>query len=134
MEGTTPGPRVTPTGKQGQPEPDSSQPTGQAPATPESARPAAVTFVTTKHFVLQGQRAATIAESNGRASIFLGAVSGGLIALGFIGQSAHLGTAFYAFGLVLLPTLAFVGLATFYRVFQAGLEDVPYAQPPAQLR
>ncbi len=27
-------------------------------------RPAAVTFVTTEHFVLQGARAATIAESN----------------------------------------------------------------------
>jgi len=93
-----------------------------------------VTFVTTEHFVLQGQRSATIAESNGRASIFLGAVSGGLIALGFIAQASHLGTAFYAFGLILLPTLAFVGLTTFYRVFQAGLEDVRYAQRTAQLR
>src|SRR5215472_1968849 len=134
MEGTAPEPRVTPAGKPSQPEPGSSQPVGQAPEIPDGAGPAAVTFVTTEHFVLQGQRSATIAESNGRASIFLGAVSGGLIALGFIGQSAHLGTAFYAFGLVLLPTLAFVGLTTFYRVFQAGLEDVHYAQRTARLR
>jgi hypothetical protein len=34
-------------------------------------RPAAVTFVTTEHFTLQGARAATIAESTGRASMFL---------------------------------------------------------------
>jgi hypothetical protein len=34
-------------------------------------RPAAVTFATTEHFTLQGARAATIAESTGRASMFL---------------------------------------------------------------
>jgi hypothetical protein len=96
--------------------------------------PAAVTFVTTEHFVLEGARSATISESNGRASIFLGSVSGGLIALGFIGQASHLGTAFYAFGLILLRTLSFVGLATFHRVFQSGLEDVHYAHRIAQLR
>ena len=37
--------------------------------------PAAVTFVTTEHFTLQGARSSTIAEATGRASIFLGAVS-----------------------------------------------------------
>jgi hypothetical protein len=37
-------------------------------------RSAAVTFVTTEHFVLQGARAATIAESNRRANMFLAAV------------------------------------------------------------
>lgn len=83
-------------------------------------RPAAVTFVTTEHFTLQGARAATIAESTGRASVFLLSVSGGLIALGFLGQASQLGTAFYAFGLILLPTLAFIGLVTFHRVFQSG--------------
>ena len=45
-------------------------------------RPAAVTFVTTEHFTLQGARSSTIAEATGRATMFLGAVSGGLIALG----------------------------------------------------
>jgi hypothetical protein len=93
-----------------------------------------VTFVTTEHFVLQGARSATIAESTGRANVFLGAVSGGLIALGFIGQASSLGTAFLAFGLILLPTLAFLGLATFHRVLQAGFEDVSYAQRIARLR
>jgi len=33
-------------------------------------RSAAVTFVTTEHFVLQGARAATISESTGRATCF----------------------------------------------------------------
>jgi hypothetical protein len=47
-------------------------------------RPAAVTFVTTEHFTLQGARAATIAESTGRATMFLGSVSAGLVALALI--------------------------------------------------
>jgi hypothetical protein len=79
-------------------------------------RPAAVTFVTTEHFGLQGARAATTAESTGRASMFLAAVSGGLVALGLVATASSVGTAFYAFGLVLLPTLTFVGLVTFERV------------------
>jgi len=42
-------------------------------------RPAAVTFVTTEHFTPQGARAATIAESTGRATMFTGSVSAGLV-------------------------------------------------------
>jgi hypothetical protein len=97
-------------------------------------RPAAVTFVTTEHFTLQGARAATIAESTGRATMFLGAVSGGLVALGLVATAARTGAAFYMFGLILLPTLAFVGLATFHRVLQSGIEDLGYARRIAQLR
>ena len=49
---------------------------------------AAVTFATTEHFDLQTERAATIGEANGRASILLGSVSPGLIALGFAAQGS----------------------------------------------
>jgi hypothetical protein len=45
-------------------------------------RPAAVTFVTTEHFTLQGARSSTIAEATGRATMFLGAVSGGWLPSG----------------------------------------------------
>jgi hypothetical protein len=111
----------------------SAQAAGQS-ETPATPTPAAVTFVTTEHFVLQGARSAAIAESNGRASVFLGSVSGGLIALGFLGQASRLGTAFYAFGLILLPTLAFLGWATFHRVCQAGHDDASCAQRIARMR
>jgi hypothetical protein len=96
--------------------------------------PAAVTFVTTEHFTLQGARSSTITESTSRASVFLGAVSGGLIALGLVATAAKTGVAFYMFGIILLPTLAFVGLATFHRVLQSGIEDLAYARRIAQLR
>ena len=96
--------------------------------------PAAVTFVTTEHFTLQGARSSTIAESTGRASMFLGAVTGGLVALGLLATATNVGAAFYAVGLILLPTLAFVGLVTFDRVLQSGIEDLGYAARIAQLR
>jgi hypothetical protein len=91
--------------------------------TASESRPSAVNFVTTEHFALQSARAATIAESTGRATMFLTSASGGLIALGLVATAAGVGTAFYAFGLVLLPTLAFIGLVTFERALQIGLED-----------
>jgi hypothetical protein len=97
-------------------------------------RPAAITFVTTEHFTLQGSRAATIAESTGRATMFLASVSGALVALGLIATAAHIGTAFYAFAFVVLPALVLVGLMTFERVVQNGVEDFSHARRIAQLR
>jgi hypothetical protein len=97
-------------------------------------RSAAVTFVTTEHFVLQGARSATIAEANGRASMFLAAVSGGLVALGLVATASSLGAAFYGFALVLLPTLALVGFVTFERALQCSIEDTEYARRIALLR
>ncbi|MGH8835433.1 MAG: hypothetical protein ACRDWG_10635 [Actinomycetes bacterium] len=97
-------------------------------------RPAAVTFVTTEHFTLQGARSSTIAEATGRATMFLGTVSGGLVALGLMATATGIGAAIYAFGLILLPTLAFVGLVTFDRTLQSGLDDYGYAQRIARLR
>jgi hypothetical protein len=97
-------------------------------------RSAAVTFLTTEHFVLQGARAATISESTGRANMFLAAVSGGLVALGLVATASSLGSAFYGLGLVLLPTLAFVGLVTFGRTLQCSIEDTEYARRIELLR
>jgi hypothetical protein len=75
----------------------------------------AATFATTEHFNLQTARVLTVTEANGRASIYLAALSGNLIALAFVGQMSRLGAAFYAFALILLPVLAFVGVVTFLR-------------------
>ena len=107
---------------------------GQAGAHGPDPRSAAVTFVTTEHFTLQGARAATTAESTGRAAMFLGSVSAGLVALGLIATATRIGTAFYAFGLIVLSTLSFVGFVTFQRVLQSGIEDHGYAERIARLR
>ena len=77
------------------------------------------TFPTTEHFNLQTARSITVAEANGRASIYLAALSSNLIALAFIGQMSRLGAAFYAFALILLPGMVFVGVVTFLRLVQS---------------
>jgi hypothetical protein len=94
----------------------------------------AATFATTEHFNLQTARAVTVSEANGRASIYLAALTGNLIALAFIGQMSRLGAAFYAFALILLPVLAFVGVVTFVRLVQSSIEDLAYAKRIALLR
>ena len=106
----------------------------ERPVPADQPTPASVTFVTTEHFTLQGARAQTISEANGRMSVFLGAVSGGLIALGLMANAVQVGTAFYALALTLLPTLCFVGIVTFNRVLQNGLEDLIYVDRIARLR
>src|SRR4051812_38346897 len=99
----------------------------------ESLGPAA-TFATTEHFNLQTARALTVSEANGRASIYLAALSSNLISLAFIGQMSRLGMAFFTFGLVLLPVLAFMGVVTFLRLVQSSIEDLAYAHRIGLLR
>ena len=95
---------------------------------------AAITCASTEHFNLQTARSITVSESNGRASIYLAALSSNLIALAFVGQMSRLGTAFYAFALVLLPVLGFVGVLTFQRLVQSSIEDIAYAERIGRLR
>jgi hypothetical protein len=94
----------------------------------------AATFATTEHFNLQTARSLTVSEANGRASIYLAALSSNLIALAFIAQLSGLGGAFYAFALILLPVLAFVGVVTFRRLVQSSIEDIAYAHRIGLLR
>jgi hypothetical protein len=100
--------------------------------------PQVIAIMTTEHYNLQTGRAMTISDTNGRASLFLGTVSTSLVALAFVGglsrTGAGVGQAFYIFGLVLFPSLAFLGLVTFERVLQSGMEDLLYARGINRIR
>jgi hypothetical protein len=100
--------------------------------------PQVISIMTTEHYNLQTGRAMTISDANGRASLFLGTVSTSLVALAFVGglsrTGAGVGQAFYIFGLVLFPSLAFLGLVTFERVLQLGIEDLIYARGINRIR
>lgn len=100
--------------------------------------PQVISIMTTEHYNLQSGRAMTIADANGRASLFLGTVSTSLVALAFVGgisrSGASLGQAFYVFALVLFPSLVFLGLVTFERVLQSGTEDIIYARGINRIR
>ena len=80
-------------------------------------------LMTTEHYNMQSARSATISESGGRSSLFLGSVSSTLVALGFVAQASKMGSAFMVFSLVLLPSLYFLGIVTFVRTLQSGIED-----------
>lgn len=95
---------------------------------------AAVLFMTTEHSALQSARAAAITESTGRAAIFMGSVSAGLIALGLVASVTRLSTPFYTLGVILLSALAIIGFTTFDWVLQSGIEDHQYAERIEQLR
>jgi len=66
--------------------------------------------------------------------MFLGSVSAGLVALGLLATATYIGAPFYAFGVVVLATLSFIGLVTFERVLASGVEDHGYVQRIARLR
>lgn len=93
-----------------------------------------ISIITTEHYNLQAGRSMTILETNGRSSLFVGAVSSGLVALALVGQLSHLGTAFFVFSLVVIPTLVFMGLITFERVLQSGTADIMYARGVNRIR
>jgi hypothetical protein len=89
-------------------------------------RQALLTALTTEHFTLQGARTQTMSESWSRASLYIGAVSSALVALGFIGQMSDVGATFDTFALTVLPTLYLLGVVTFVRIVECGVEDFRY--------
>jgi hypothetical protein len=83
-----------------------------------------LTALTTEHFGLAGTRAQVTGESSARAALYISAVSSTLVALGFIGQITEVGDAFQVFALTALPTLYVLGIFTFIRTIENGVEDL----------
>jgi len=80
-----------------------------------------ITALVTEHFVLQSARSATIGEANGRASIYLSAVSSALVAFGFLAQVA---TRLDPFVAAVLPALFILGEFTFVRLVDTAVENL----------
>lgn len=93
-----------------------------------------VSMLTTEHFTLQTARSATISEANGRAATFLSTVSGVLLALTLLGNASRLGLPFVLAAFALGLVLVLLGLTTFQRLLEAGIEDVRYGQGINRIR
>ena len=89
---------------------------------PAPTRQDLLTIMSTEHFTLQGARSAAISDANGRTSFFLSTLSAGVVALAFVAQVAQ--TAFTIFALIVLPTVLVIGLASFERLLQLGIENI----------
>jgi hypothetical protein len=100
----------------------------------ELDRQALLTMLTTEHFTLQGSRSTTVSETSSRASLYMGAVSSTLIALGFIAQVSNIGDAFDLFALTVLPTLFALGVFTFVRTVESSVEDILYGRAINRIR
>ena len=99
------------------------------------AKPAWITLLTTEHYNLQMQRVATISESNGRVSVFLGAVSAGLIALGFKSSTCGAGpVGRMIFQVLVLTPLVFLGLVAFVRCLEIAIDDCEFVTRIIRLR
>lgn len=102
--------------------------------TKEKALPEILQVMTTEYYNLQSARSIAVSEAMGRSSLYLSTVSTSLVALAFVGQIAHLGTAFFLFAFVVFPALFFLGLVTFQRAAQISLDDFVYARGMSRIR
>jgi hypothetical protein len=75
----------------------------------------------TERFVLQAARSAIVGEQVGRGSIYLGAVSSALIALGFLAQVV---TRLDPFVAAVLPALFLLGEFTFAALLRNTMENL----------
>ena len=91
-------------------------------------------LLTTEHFALQTARAATVAEANGRTTLFMNTVAATVVATAFVGQANPGGVSLAGFLLVVLPVLLFLGLVTFVRLLDTSMYDMSYAERINRLR
>lgn len=84
--------------------------------------------------MLQGARAATISESSSRSGLYMTTLSGAVVALALVAQASKFGVTFFIFALAIMPVVFFLGVATYYRLLQTGVEDVIYAQAITSIR
>ena len=98
------------------------------------ARQLALSALTTEQFNLQTARMGTIAEANGRSSLYLGTLSSAVIAIAFVGQANQLGDTFYLFALTLLPPVFLLGVFSYLRLVQTSIEDMIYTVGSFRIR
>lgn len=109
--------------------------TGPSPGqAPRDADLRVISLFTTDHFALSGARGQTTAEVLGRATLFLGTISGTLVALSLLATATELGWPFIVAALVLTPSVIFLGVVTFVRVLESSIEDILYARGINRLR
>ena len=84
--------------------------------------------------MLQSARGATISESSSRSSLYLTSLSGAVIGLSFVAQASRFGDTFFIFALAILPVVFFLGVVTYYRTLQTGVEDVLYARAMGRIQ
>lgn len=91
-------------------------------------------ILTAEQSILEDARAACLQDMQGRTTSFLTTVSGTLVALSFLGAASHFGHSFVVFTITLLLFLWIIGMLSFGRIAQIGVEDEIIASGMARIR
>ena len=90
--------------------------------------------LTTEHWSLLSTRALTWNEAFSRATMFLSALTGSVVALALVAGVMGFDDGFATFALLLLPVLLFAGVGTFRRLIEINREDVRWVVGMNRLR
>ena len=90
-----------------------------------------ISALTTEQFVLQAARSANVGEMTGRGTIYMGAVSSSLIALGFLAQVVSRLDPFVA---AVLPAVFLLGEFTFAALVRNTLENLVLLRQMQRIR
>ena len=90
-----------------------------------------ISALTTEQFVLQAARSANVGEMTGRGTIYMGAVSSSLIALGFLAQVV---TRLDPFVAAVLPAVFLLGEFTFAALVRNTLENLVLLRQMQRIR
>jgi hypothetical protein len=88
---------------------------------PDGVPPAFMSALVTEHFVLQGTSSSTVSESGSRVSIYLSALSSGLVAIGFASGSRR---ALESLAFTVLPVVFVLGWFTTVRLIDTSVANV----------
>jgi hypothetical protein len=90
-----------------------------------------ISALTTEQFVLQAARSANVGEMTGRATVYMGAVSSSLIALGLLAQVV---TRLDPFVAAILPGVFLLGEFTFVALLRNTMENLVLLRKMQQIR
>ncbi len=108
--------------------------TEMPPAGRDPAIASRLQILATEHWSLLATRSLTYAESLGRVNMFLGVLSGAVIALALVAQADRFGTTFIAVAIFMLAVVFFVGVATVRRLLMLNLDDYTWVVGMNRLR
>ena len=91
-------------------------------------------ILTTEHFVLQSARSAATMESSARSSLYLTVLSATFVALALVSQVSGKRQLLPLFAPIALSVVFFLGVATFMRVLENGIEDYIYVRGINRIR
>jgi hypothetical protein len=108
--------------------------TEMPPAGREPEAAGKLQVLATEHWSLLATRSLTYTESLSRVTIFLGILSGAVVALALVAQADHFGTTFIAIAIPLLSVVLFAGIATIVRLTALNRDDYRWVVGMNRLR